>query len=197
MYPHPFSVGYWRTAANELKDVRKLTFAALCIALCMALAVIPSVPLWGGAKITWGFLARGLCALVCGPTLGLIFAFVEDILGFILQPTGDFFPGYTLSTMAGVLVYALCFYRAKITVWRLVLANVLVNLLVNAAMGSVWTVMMRGGVYWAWFVPSLIKNLVTIIPKAAVLYVLFQALLPILQRMDLIPKQVDGAIKVF
>ena len=28
MYPHPFSVGYWRTAANELKDVRKLTFAA-------------------------------------------------------------------------------------------------------------------------------------------------------------------------
>ena len=50
MYPHPFSVGYWRTAANELKDVRKLTFAALCIALCMALAAIPSVPLWGGAK---------------------------------------------------------------------------------------------------------------------------------------------------
>lgn len=39
--------------------------------------------------------------------------------------------------------------------------------------------------------------MVTIIPKAAVLYVLFQALLPILQRMDLIPKQVDGAIKVF
>lgn len=43
--------------------------------------------------------------------MGLVFGFVEDILGFILQPTGDFFPGYTLSTMAGVLVYALCFYR--------------------------------------------------------------------------------------
>lgn len=158
-------------------------FAALMVAMTRALSLIPGIPI-AHTKLTWGFLARGLCALVCGPTLGLIFAFVEDILGFILQPTGDFFPGYTLSTMAGVLVYALCFYRAKITVWRLVLANVLVNLLVNAAMGSVWTVMMRGGVYWAWFVPSLIKNLVTIIPKAAVLYVLFQALLPILQRMD-------------
>ena len=72
--------------------------------------------------MTWGFLARALCALGCGTVMGLLFGCVEDILGFILQPTGDFFPGYTLSTMAGVLVYALCFYRARITVLRIVLA---------------------------------------------------------------------------
>ena len=32
MYPHPFSKAYWRDAARELKDLRKLTFAALMIA---------------------------------------------------------------------------------------------------------------------------------------------------------------------
>ena len=160
-----------------------------------ALSLVPGIPI-AHTKLTWGFLSRSLCALVCGPVMGLVFGFVEDILGFILHPTGEFFPGYTLSTMAGVLVYALCFFRRRITVVRLIAANLLVNLLVNAAMGSVWSTMVRGGVYWGWFIPSLAKNLVTVLPKAAALYFLFQALLPILQRMGLIPRQVDGAIRL-
>ena len=130
MYPHPFSVGYWRTAANELKDVRKLTFAALCIALCMALAAIPSVPLWGGAKITWGFLARAVCAWVCGPVLGVVFAVAEDLLSFFITGGGGypFFPGYTLTTMLGVFVYSLFFYKSKITFGRVFWAKLLTNI---------------------------------------------------------------------
>ena len=197
MYAHPFSADYWRDASREVRDLRKLLFSALMIALCIVLAQVPSVPLFGGAKVTWGFLARSVCALVCGPVLGLVFGFVEDILGFVLQPTGDFFPGYTLSTMAGVLVYALFFFRRRITVVNLVLANAVVNLLVNAAMGSVWSTMVRGGGYLGWFIPSLAKNLITILPKAAALYILFQALLPILRRMDLIPDQTEGRIRFF
>ena len=49
---------------------------------------------------------------------------------------------------------------------------------------------------FCWFIPSLAKNLVTVLPKTAALYFLFQALLPILQRMGLIPRQVDGAIRL-
>ena len=179
-----------------MKCLKLLVFAALMIAVTRALSLIPGIPIWH-TKLTWGFLARSVCALVCGPVLGLVFGFVEDILGFVLQPTGDFFPGYTLSTMAGVLVYALFFFRRRITVVNLVLANAVVNLLVNAAMGSVWSTMVRGGGYLGWFIPSLAKNLITILPKAAALYILFQALLPILRRMDLIPDQTEGRIRIF
>ena len=179
-----------------MKCLKLLVFAALMIAVTRALSLIPGIPIWH-TKLTWGFLARSVCALVCGPLLGLVFGFAEDILGFILQPSGDFFPGYTLSTMAGVLVYALFFFRRRITVVNLVLANAVVNLLVNAAMGSVWSTMVRGGGYLGWFIPSLAKNLITILPKAAALYILFQALLPILRRMDLIPDQTEGRIRIF
>ena len=121
MYAHPFSADYWRDASREVRDLRKLLFSALMIALCIVLAQVPSVPLFGGAKVTWGFLARSVCAWVCGPVLGLLFAFAEDILSFFLTGGGGypFFPGYTLTTMLGVLTYALFLYRAPLRVWRI------------------------------------------------------------------------------
>ena len=134
LYRTPLTPSYWRQARAALSSPKMLVFAALMVALTRALSIPPSIPI-GHTSLSFGFLARSLCALVCGPVLGLAFGFVEDILGFILKPTGEFFFGYTLSTMLGVLAYALCFYRARITVWRLVLANLLVNLLVNAALG--------------------------------------------------------------
>ena len=198
LYRTPLTPSYWRQARAALSSPKMLVFAALMVALTRALSIQPSIPI-GHTSLSFGFLARSLCALVCGPVLGLAFGFVEDILGFILKPTGEFFFGYTLSTMLGVLAYALCFYRARITVWRLVLANLLVNLLVNAALGSVWTMMVRGGGYWGWFVPSLGKNLLTIVPKAILLYILYQALLPILRQMRIIPNQLGpkGLISFF
>ena len=62
MFSTPFSAAYWSQASRELRDLRKLMFAALMIAMCVVLAQIPSVPLFGGARVTWGFLARSVCA---------------------------------------------------------------------------------------------------------------------------------------
>lgn len=190
LYRTPFSRDYWRDASKSMGDLRMMVFAALMIAMARALSMLPSIPV-GHTQITFGFLARALCALVCGPVTALAYGFAEDILGFILKPTGDFFFGYTLSTMLGVMVYALFLYRSRVTVLRLVAANGVVNVLVNAILGSLWTMMMRGGGYWGWFIASLTKNLVTIIPKTVLLYLLFQALLPILQKMWIIPHQLD------
>lgn len=188
LYALPLSRSYWSESSRSMGKLKMVVFAALMIAAARALSLIPSIPI-GHTRLSFGFLARALCGLVCGPAVGLAYGFAEDILGFILHPTGDFFFGYTLSTMLGVLVYALCFYRARITVLRLLIANLVVNVFVNALLGSVWTMMMRGGGYWGWFTVSISKNLVTIVPKAILLYLLFQALLPILHLMGIIPNQ--------
>ena len=189
-----FHSSYWRAAIADLYSTRNLVFAALMVAMARVLALIPSIPI-AHTKLSFSFPARAMCALVCGPVAGMTYGFVEDILGFILQPTGEFFFGYTISTMAGMLVYALCFYRRRVTVARIVVANVLVNLFVNALMGSLWTMMIRGGGYWGWFTVSLSKNLLTIVPKSAVLYFFFQAMLPVLGRIGVLGKERNNLIR--
>ena len=196
LYRTPLSPGYWREAAASFRSVKVLVFAALMIAAANVLAsfyfnVTPET------RFSFGFLARSLCALVCGPVTMVVYGVAEDLLGYALAPTGMFFPGYTLSTVAGVLVYSLCFYRTRITVTRIVAANLIVNVFVNAVMGSWWNVILRGNFFWFYFSTSIVKNLVTLVPKCVLMFVLFQALVPVLQRLNYLPRQVEGRIRVF
>jgi len=186
VYPHPFSAGFWRDAAGEFKNLRKLTFAALMIAMCIVLSYVPSIPV-ATAKITWGFLARSVCAWVCGPLLGLAFGFAEDILSFFLTGGGGypFFPGYTLTTMLGVFIYALCFYRQKITVRRIFLAKLLTNI-ENVTLGALWMAILSGKAWVVTASASAVKNLIMLPIQTLMLFVLFTALLPVLRRTGLI-----------
>ena len=195
MYSHPFSAAYWRDAARELRDLRKLTFAALMIAMCVVLSHIPSVPLFGGAKVTWGFLARSVCALACGPVLGMVFGFAEDILSFFLTGGGGypFFPGYTLTTMLGVLIYALFFYRTPITIRKIFLAKLVTNI-ENVVLGALWMAILSGKAWYVTASASALKNLIMLPVQTVLLVLLFGALLPVLRRAGLIDQQTPSKI---
>ena len=196
MYAHPFSARYWRNAAGELRDLRKLVFAALMIAMCIVLAQIPSVPLFGGARVTWGFLARSVCAWVCGPVLGLLFAFAEDNLSFFLTGGGGYpyFPGYTLTTMLGVFTYALFFYHGPLTVRRIFCAKLLTNVQ-NVVLGALWMAILNSNGAFSlatWYASaslSAVKNLIMLPVQTALLALLFAALLPALRRAGLVSRQ--------
>ena len=196
LYAHPFSARYWRDAAGELRDLRKLVFAALMIAMCVVLAQVPSVPLFGGARVTWGFLARSVCAWVCGPVLGLLFAFAEDNLSFFLTGGGGYpyFPGYTLTTMLGVFTYALFFYRAPLTVRRIFCAKLLTNIQ-NVVLGALWMAILNSSGEFSlatWYASaslSAVKNLIMLPVQTALLALLFAALLPALRRAGLVSRQ--------
>ena len=174
---NPLSPGWWSAARQDLKRPRTLVFAALMIAACVALAQIPSIPVGTtGAKITWGFLARSVCGMVCGPLTALIFGFGEDTISFLLHPTGTYFPGYALTTMIGTFIYALFLYRQKVTVWKVFLAKLFTNIL-NVVLGALWNSIVMGKAYIPLAWGSLIKNAIMLIPQTAILCVLFAALL--------------------
>ena len=57
LYQTPFSKAYWRDAAMELKDIRILVFAALMIALRVALKSL-GIPIAADLKINIAFFIK-------------------------------------------------------------------------------------------------------------------------------------------
>lgn len=172
----------------DFHKLRTLVFAALMVAACMALAQIPAIPINESLRVTWGFLARSVCALVGGPVTALVFGFVEDTLSFIVHPTGAYFPGYTLTTMLGTLIYALFLYRARVTVLRIFFAKLATNVM-NVVLGSLWSAILYSKGYLYYMTASLIKNTLMLPVQAMMLILLLSALLPVLHRAGLLPDQ--------
>ena len=132
---------------------------------------------------------------MCGPVLGVVFGFAEDILSFFLTGGGGypFFPGYTLTTMLGCLLYALFLYRAKITVRRVFLAKLVTNIQ-NVLLGALWSAILYGKAYFVMASGSALKNLIMLPFQTVLLVLLFSLLLPLLSRMGLVPRQMGEKI---
>ena len=191
LFSSPFSSAYWRAARWELTRLRSLVFCALMVAAAIALGLF-SIPVAENLKLSVSFVARALAALVGGPVLGIVYGVVEDVLGWVLHPGGPFFPGYTLNTVLGVLIYALFFYRQRITIWRIAAAKVLTNYPINVGLGCLWSHMLYGKGYLYYAATSVVKNSLYLPLQILLLFLVFQALIPIMRRTGLVsPEQPD------
>ena len=191
LYRTPFSCSYWRDALAELKDLRKLTFAALMIAACLILNKF-KIPLGESLSLSVTFLARALCAAVCGPIVSIVFAAAEDTLGFFLgSSSGPYFPGYMITTISGCIIYALIFYRQRVTVWRIVLAKLITNVQ-NVFLGSLWSAMLYSKGYIYYMTTSAWKNALYLPFQILLLVWILQAVLPTMHRLHWSPCQIEG-----
>lgn len=190
IFKTPFSRAYWREALNSFHSSRGMVFAALMVAACIAMSCLPSIPVTpGGRTISLTFVPRAVCALVCGPVGGVVFAAAEDTLSFLVDSGGyPYFPGYMLTTMLGCLTYALFLYRARVTVLRVFLAKLLTNVQ-NVLLGALWSSILQGKAYLFIMADSAVKNLITLPVYTVILVAVLRALLPILCRMGVIPSQ--------
>ena len=77
----PFCAEYWRQAFSELKNTRTLVFAALILALRIAMKPL-RIPVAADVNITFGFIVNALGSMVYGPVVALISGAVYAIVKF-------------------------------------------------------------------------------------------------------------------
>ena len=186
LFKHPFSRAYWRQAASELKDTRMLIFAALMVALRVALKSL-TITIAPNLQISVGFFVNAFGAMVYGPVVALLGAAISDTLGCILFPTGPYFFPFIFVEMAGSLIFALILYRTNVTTWRVILSRFCIDFFVNIVLQTpimyLYYKMVLGRNYTIINTARIIKNLI-LFPIESVLLVLFlQAVIPAVKRL--------------
>lgn len=127
-----------RSSLKELKKIRVLTCCGMMAALAIALNYTASIDIGQYIRIGFSGIPNQIVAYLFGPAVGMIFGAVLDILKFLIKPTGPFFPGFTLSAALGGLIYGLICYRKKLSIWRVLTAQVLVKVFVNIGLNTLW-----------------------------------------------------------
>ena len=194
LFPSPFSKGYWRTAAAELKDTKMLVVTALMIALRVALKPL-AIPLGPQLSIQTAMLATALGAMIFGPVMAIPAAIISDTVGFMIYPTGDYFLPFVLTEIGSTMLYALLLYRAKVTPTRVMLSRFFICFFINVVLQQFiyawWYVYIgnpdqaKESVLGIMTVARIFKNLAMFPIEAVVLTLFLKFLLPVTRRAGL------------
>ena len=173
------------SSAKELKSTRNLVICAMMAALSIILMSTTSFYITPHIKIGFSGLPNRLVDFMFGPVVGAVFGGVMDVLKFLIKPDGGFFFGYTVTAIAGGFIYGLFYYRLHIkkpletglkgsklaTAWikanvmsilLIFIANVLVKILCNIGLNTLWSSMTTGKAFLAILPARIIKNLIQI-----------------------------------
>lgn len=150
------NIVYWGSFMSffSIKNVFKtqnLVVMALMVALkavlsSFAIYITPTFRIF-----SFTYLPGAMVALLYGPWAGIVFGFASDFIGYFVHPMGPYLPVYAFSEMVANFIYALFLYRRPLVVWRTVLAQITVVIVVIFGMGYLWNWLLYGAVATSFF----------------------------------------------
>lgn len=144
---------------RELRSTRTITTAAMLGAVSVVLGYF-SVQLGDFIRISFSSLANQIVYYLFGPMVGGVFGGVLDVLKYLMKPTGGFFPGFTLGAALAGVIYGFFFYRKPISIGRVLVAELVVSVICNMLLGTLWLSMLYGKAFMVLLPVRVVKNLV-------------------------------------
>ena len=152
----------WEAFLMKKINLKPLVQTALLIALEIILSRFLSIstPI---VKIGFSFLPIAVIAILHGPFYAAAGWALADIIGALLFPIGGYFPGFTLTALLSGLVYGVALHRHDKNIWRTVTAVLLVLLLLDLGLNTLWLVIITGKGYLA-LLPTRVVKCVIMLP---------------------------------
>lgn len=147
-----------RHSLSSLNKPRTLVLGAMLIALNIVLTRFLAIQTQF-LRISFGFLPIAIFAMLAGPLPGAIAAAIADIIGALLFPSGPFYPGFTLSAILYGLIYGIAFYKKELSLKRIIITVLIVSLIVDAYLNTLWLVKLWETQFELIFASRLLKAL--------------------------------------
>ena len=136
----------------------------------------------GSTSPVSGSIISAMLGCFYGPVAGGFATGVGDLVKYLVRPTGAFFFGYTLNAMLGGVFYGLFLYKAKATLPRVVSAKLLINIVVNGLLGTLWYSMLYGEGFNAIFGVRMLANIGKVPVESTVLLIILPTVITVLRR---------------
>lgn len=152
---------------KRIKDVKILTTCALLLALATILGFF-KIPITQIIEIRFGSLPIAVSGAFFGPVIGCIVGGLADILAYLVKPTGPFFPGFTISSALGGVIFGFILYSKdrKPTIIRIIIAQVVYTIVIGLIINTLNLYFLYGDIsagvagYFAYMGTRLLKELI-------------------------------------
>lgn len=161
---------------------KKIILTSILLSLLIVLSRFLSVktPIM---KISFGFIPTMLCAIWLGPKWTTLLNVLADIIGATLFPIGPYFVGYTISTGIAGFIYGKLLYKneeeqyeGKSLLIRTIISVIIVAIIVNMGLNTLWTSMTTGKAFIVLFVTRILKQII-MIPVHIVIFLFVEKIL--------------------
>lgn len=158
---------------SSVISVQEVTWMALLIALQMVLAKLSIGS--NTLKVGFSFIAIGLLGYYFGPFKAAIANVLADVISNLLLPSGGgFFIGFTFSALVAGAIYGFMLYNHKVSVWRTFVTVLLITVIVNTGLNTLWIHMMTNVPYVTLLVPRLAKEAFSLVYQTGLLYIVLK-----------------------
>lgn len=156
-------------SSRELKNVRNLVTASLLITIKLILDLF-TIQISPVLHLSFEFLASSTIGMLFGPVVGAICGGLSDIINYIINPKGAFFPGFTISAMVLGMIYGTLLYKKKVTLVRCIIAETLVVLIVDIILNTFFLSLLYGKAFALLLPARVFKNVMMIPINTSMMY---------------------------
>lgn len=157
-------------SSKELKSVKNLVLVSLLLSMKLILNMF-TVQFTQYLHLSFNFLVDGVIGVFFGPAIGGLCGGMSDIINYVTNPTGPFFPGFTLSAVITGIIYGIGFYKKDVTMLRCFLVELSVCIIINLLLTTLWLSMLYGNSFFALLPVRVFKNILTLPINTMLLYV--------------------------